>query len=306
MAEGEKFQGYQQAPYISLDDIGIMVRTSDTADSPEGSTRYYTHAQLIDFVNKYANKSVAGTYANITDLIADQANQQSGNIYLVTNAALDPEVSSGEAYYNYLGTTDEDLGDYNRLTSDEVTVVEAAYGWDQKVVKGKATSYGSYSNLAEGYLFLETDNTNITALIVDDVYTTALSKASTISPRQYFGLNIYNHTKKTNVRAVITAFTLVDSNTKMKLDVSGVLDADIDADDVLSLGLPIELSKTVEIGGFDFVTIANDNRFDVEVGNFFSGFSGDRYVVGKVLTVPLDLPTDLDDDTKIKLFIDNE
>lgn len=305
MAEGEKFLGYQQAPYISLEDIGIMVRTSDTSDSPEGSTRYYTHAQLINFVNKYANKSVANVYDTITALLADQDNQLAGNFYLVTNAALDPNITSGEAYYNYLGTTAEDLGDYNLLTDDEVVVIETGADWDQKIVKAKATTFADFSSIAEGYVFLESDGTNITSIVVDDSYKSAIDKIRSISPRQYFGLNIYNANQKTNVRAVITGYTLVDDDTKLKIAVSNVLDAELSLDDELYLGLPIELNKTVEISGLDFNTIRNDNRFDIEVGNTFSGFVADRYVVGKVLAVPLDLPDDLDNETKITLVIDN-
>jgi hypothetical protein len=56
------------------------------------------------------------------------------------------------------------------------------------------------------------------------------------------------------------------------------------------------------ISGFYFNTQGNTDVNAIEVGNTFRGWpTADRYVVGKVLA----LPFDVNDETKVQLYIDN-
>lgn len=51
-------------------------------------------------------------YADIATLLADQGGQSSGSLQYVADASADPNITSGYAYYEYLGTTVGDLTDY--------------------------------------------------------------------------------------------------------------------------------------------------------------------------------------------------
>lgn len=64
---------------------------------------------------------------------------------------------------------------------------------------------------------------------------------------------------------------------------------------------PIE----VEIQGFNVLTKGKTDISILEVGDKFRGWDNDRYVVGKVIDAAAILPTDLDDNAKIKLVTDN-
>lgn len=307
MAEGKKFLGYGQVPEMALNDVFITIDVSDTADSPEGSTRYGTNAQLIQFVNKYANKSVAEVYETITDLIADQSNQLPGNIYLVVDASLDPAVASGPGYYNYLGTTDEDLGDYQILSTTEVAIVEDGEDWDVRNVKLKSTNIEDYSGLDLGLIYFETDNTNINRIIFDASYTQVLETTKTqIGNNKTFYFNIYNATKNTHVKAYISTVTSVNSDTNYSVNVSNVLDAEIDLQDVLHLGLPIEYGGgKVKISNLLFQltknkTIPNNNDDTLEVGDIIKGFipNGD-FIEAKYLGGDI---TDFENETIYNIF----
>ena len=64
-----------------------------------------------------------------------------------------------------------------------------------------------------------------------------------------------------------------------------------------------ENDKTID--GFWCYT-ATGGRTSFIVGDKFSGWIGDRFVAGKVISIPVTFPSDLDDETKIKLAIDSE
>jgi len=63
--------------------------------------------------------AIADTYADIAALIAAQGDQEENALYYVADASDDPTVDSGWAVYRYLGTTDGDLDDYQKLSEEE-------------------------------------------------------------------------------------------------------------------------------------------------------------------------------------------
>lgn len=77
----------------------------------------------------------------------------------------------------------------------------------------------------------------------------------------------------------------------------------------------ITLSPTVNTvsNGSDYVIIDGFNVYKsgktdleaFEVGDRFFGWNNDRYVVGKIITLPVSLPDDLYDETKVGLAINN-
>lgn len=56
----------------------------------------------------------------IATMLADQGNQTTGNFQYVGDASADPSVTTGFAYYEYLGTTVGSLVDYRKLTEQEL------------------------------------------------------------------------------------------------------------------------------------------------------------------------------------------
>jgi hypothetical protein len=62
---------------------------------------------------------VTDDYADVTALLADQANQTTGNWYRVLDANDDDDVDAGWAIYEYLGTTTGTLADYYLITDQE-------------------------------------------------------------------------------------------------------------------------------------------------------------------------------------------
>ena len=66
---------------------------------------------------------VENEYADIATMLADQGNQTSTFLQYVTDASADPTVTSGDMYYEYLGTTVGDLTDYRKLGADEIEII---------------------------------------------------------------------------------------------------------------------------------------------------------------------------------------
>ena len=71
-----------------------------------------------------ATNPVENEYANITALLADQGNQTATFFQYVVDASADPNVASGEAYYEKLSGSTATLADDYRLLSDtEVEII---------------------------------------------------------------------------------------------------------------------------------------------------------------------------------------
>lgn len=60
------------------------------------------------------------------------------------------------------------------------------------------------------------------------------------------------------------------------------------------------------IEGFYVLSTGKTTLLDWEVGDKFRGWIGDRYVVGEILSLPVSLPSDIDDVSKVKLAIDSD
>lgn len=63
--------------------------------------------------------AIAGVYADIAALIADQGNQEENAYYWVTDASTDPTVDSGWAIYRKLAASTADLSDYVKVQEQE-------------------------------------------------------------------------------------------------------------------------------------------------------------------------------------------
>lgn len=59
------------------------------------------------------------------------------------------------------------------------------------------------------------------------------------------------------------------------------------------------------IEGFYVLSAGKETLLDWEVGDKFRGWIGDRYVVGEILSLPVSLPSDIDNSSKIDLAVDS-
>lgn len=116
------------------------------------------------------------------------------------------------------------------------------------------------------------------------------------------GIDFYVKTRGTSVaglRGIITKTALLSA-----LNLESILEAPTDDAPYVRQGSAWVRALEVNIQGFSVSTIGKTTFTNLEVGDKFSGWDGDRYVVGKVLNATAILPTDLDDETKIKLVTD--
>ena len=76
-----------------------------------------------------SSQAIANSYVNWADLLSDQSNQSSGFIYVAVDASGFSTVSSGYAYFEYLGTTNANESDYRKLSEEEsLDTVSAEWG----------------------------------------------------------------------------------------------------------------------------------------------------------------------------------
>lgn len=60
------------------------------------------------------------------------------------------------------------------------------------------------------------------------------------------------------------------------------------------------------IDGFYVLLAGKTTPLDFEVGDKFRGWIGSRYLVGEILSLPVSLPSDIDNTLKVHLVIDSE
>ena len=254
--EGEKFEGYNQIDTVALSDVFILVDKSDTTMSPEGTTKWASGTQVGALFQSAANAAVENSYIDVPAMLADQANQNQGNIQYVEDASADASVNVGGAYYEYLGTTNLNLGDYRKLSEEEITVIESV-PYYRKQVKDKDTNFGSYAGISNGMCYVEHDATYVTAVIIDNPLTSYYVEYATQWEAGKYVLKLANKTLSTTLIAKITELEAVDSGNKMRIKVAATIPQDrVDVNHTLEFAIDIDkegggnLQQTTENGAF--------------------------------------------------------
>ena len=128
----------RQNDSISCDDQGkdgvtTFDELTDTPISKIGNAGKYVvvnEAQdalvYADAVSNEAIYPVENDYDNITELLSDQDNQTEGYFQFVEDATSDPNVISGEAYYEYEGGSTGTLADYRLLSDSEIETITSS------------------------------------------------------------------------------------------------------------------------------------------------------------------------------------
>lgn len=71
-------------------------------------------------------------------------------------------------------------------------------------------------------------------------------------------------------------------------------------------GLNISDGLETVIDGFYVLTAGKETLLDWEVGDKFRGWIANRYLVGTILSLPVSLPSDIDNTSKVFLAIDSD
>lgn len=109
-----------------------------SAGETVGVTEGYVDQKALDAENNakaYAESlaiggggsGLTGRYLTVAAMIADQNTQLDLDIFRVTDASEDPTVTSGRAYYEYLGTTNGTLDDYYKMSEEESMDLDLDY-----------------------------------------------------------------------------------------------------------------------------------------------------------------------------------
>lgn len=183
------------------------------------------------------------TYPTVQDMLDDQANQTEGLYQQVNDASDDPTVSEGKAIYVYLGTTDEDLDDYIRLSDAEVNAIEYS---NHRTFTVKDLAESIIAVCPIGNILIKKNASNkVVGLLFDSKYTQFLDR------------------NKTDLDAGDAVYIQLDNKTQLKRAIFKVTSIDYsDGTDTYYIATvtAIEASANFEVGDLVEVFVRNDNN----------------------------------------------
>ncbi|AXP79195.1 hypothetical protein CJ739_95 [Mariniflexile rhizosphaerae] len=291
--------------------VFYVVDQNDLTEHPSGSSYRVSKAELkaILGVDLLLNEKFVEnpSYADIPAMLADQANQTPGKVQHVVDATGDITVVAGYAYYEYLGPATASLINYRKLSASEVALLQNNTGFT--TFNTEAVSEALAETVATSKISFEYAADAVTKVLFDKVFTAHLQAFNSILATKNIELVLFNRTKQKTLIATVTAFAFSNvDNLYYEASVASTIDKDdVSVNDVIEVKLDVSIkvpyTGITKISGFWFDTKDNVNQNAIEVGNTFNGWDDDTYVVGKVISLPVVLPDDLYDDTKIKLAI---
>lgn len=157
---------------LSNDDLLYVVDVSATTGE---KSKGITKSDLAALIGTSAASSspIENEYADITALLADQGNQTTSFLQYVIDASDDPNIASGDAYYEKKTTSTATLADDYRLLSDtETTVVVNSNNY--RTLKIQDVSATSVTSVSGGKVSFEYTGANATAIIFNKLMTDAL------------------------------------------------------------------------------------------------------------------------------------
>lgn len=251
---------------LSVVDIFAFVKKNNTTQSPQGSTMGVTFATLVNFISNFLQSPVQNTYANISAMLADQGSQTANFLQYVENATADPEISSGGAYYEYLGTVNGNLTDYTRLTSAEAEVVEETVAFNQFGVKQVS---GSLDSAPPQQIWVQTDSGYVVAVLFPIMYSKFLRSFKTLFDSGVsMYLKMYNTTQANVFLDEIQSITnYAEDADYVVVEVSGrVSEDDINPADLVEVFVDIDVAGSDGAPTLDEVTTTgNTSHSDIVV-----------------------------------------
>lgn len=223
--------------------VFYVVDVDDTTEHPSGSSYQVSKAELkailgIDLLlnEKFVENP---SYADILEMLSDQANQTPGKIQHVIDATGDITVVSGYAYYEYLGPATASLVNYRKLTASETSLLQNNTGFTtfntEEVAEVISNTVGT-----SGISF-EYSGTAITNVLFDKVFTKHLQTFTNILATKNLELVLYNRTKQKTLIATISAFNYSSvDNLYYKVSVDNTMNTtDVAPNDVIEVQIDV-------------------------------------------------------------------
>jgi hypothetical protein len=207
---GRKLSDLTTTTSLSDNDLVYVVDVSAATGSKSKGIAKSDLAALMG-TTAAATQPVETEYADITALLADQGNQTTGFLQYVVDASADPNIASGEAYYEKLATSTATLADDYRLLSDtEVTVITDSNSYRVFRIQDIQDEATPLTSVSGGKVSFEYNGANVTAILFNKLYTDAIA--------EFYGKDVnvrfYNRTtKRYETEAVAsTAWTTVNTD----------------------------------------------------------------------------------------------
>lgn len=248
----------QMAVLNNLDalDQFFVLDKSDTTDSLQGTLKRMQLNTLLEYLTANYNPLVQNTYLTITDMLADQSNQTSGRGQFVSDASLDPTVTSGSAFYEYLGTENSQLSDYRKLSEDEVDVLYSYEPFNKVIVSQIEET--SPSTVQETKVAVQFEELNITNLVFNLAYSSFLENFVPVLSDHTINVKLFNQTNGKTLIAEVDSIVINSNYAKVSLK-PGALVANISENDVLMVELDFDSKQTnLLIQKFTVDAVQND------------------------------------------------
>lgn len=167
----------QLTEVTSIDGEDLIYTVLDPSGTPlsRGISKENLTADII--TSPVQTNPVENEYADITALLADQGNQTLSFFQYVVDASADPNVASGEAYYEKLSTSTTTLAtDYRLLSDTEVQVITDSNGYRVFRISDVQDDSTPLTSVAGGRIGFEYDTGGglVTGILFNSRYTDAI------------------------------------------------------------------------------------------------------------------------------------
>ena len=176
---------------IEDNDLIAVVTGMDSTPTTEHITKFDFAASIAS--SPLATNPVENTFADIASMLADQSNQTTSFFQFVLDATADPNITVGSAYYEKLASTTSNLSlDYRLLSQSEAEVLESNQAYKTFIIEAIQDDATPLTTVGGGRISFEYSGANVTAILFNKEYTTALAN--------FYGSDVnirfYNRTTK--------------------------------------------------------------------------------------------------------------
>ena len=216
------------------------------------------------------DQTVSGTpteneYSNNAQMIADQTNQTSGFFQFVQDARTPEQISNNltaySSYYEYLGTTTNNISDYRQLTATETQQLVTTPFNHLTVKQIETTQILETDPFISVSFMYDAVTGKIQSVIFNPVFTKYLTRYMDLLSSTSLTLQFWNTTNNLGLAATITNFEFTESTGTslfLKADLVNTIDqADLKVGDILVTDISIGGVSAITIDAFMSSTSTN-------------------------------------------------
>lgn len=242
---------------LSDDDlIYVVLPGNPPGDGSRGIIKSDLAAEIGN--SPLAQNPIENEYADITALLADQSNQTTAFFQYVIDASDDPNITSGDAYYEKLSTSTATLATDYRLLSDteETILVTGSNTYRIFRISAVQDDTSPLTSVSGGKIGVEfnTGTGKVTGFLFNKITSTSIANIITQSASVDFFINAYNKKNNTYEVAKITGFATVNTDFQLASVENTITAADMGVNDRLEVFFDIDVSGG---GGGDTLPIVD-------------------------------------------------